>query len=166
MSQVFNGKVEFQNSQNQDVFIVDTDSGFFQLDLALPGDPNFFSMRLTNTGSLTLWDTGDNNPGARVDGSISTLYLNNTTPNSPVFNTARIQLSSSSIDVITHIPTPNPFWGIQVGGEKNTLSFQHEPVGPVMEFNHTIGVGPGGGPQQDLVAVHQCSNGCCSVVCA
>jgi hypothetical protein len=64
------GKVEFQNSNNKTVLIVDPDSSLVQVILQSLTAPPFKIMELTNTGSLTLMDER-----ARLDGTLGRCWL-------------------------------------------------------------------------------------------
>jgi len=72
MGQIFTGKVQFLDSTNKTILTIDPDSSFVQITQTTPS--GFQVMELTNTGSLSLWGAG-NNHGARLDGSIATLFL-------------------------------------------------------------------------------------------
>jgi hypothetical protein len=59
------GKVEFQNSDNKAILVVDPDSSFVQLTLQSSTTPPIKIMELTNTGSLSLMGES-----ARLDGTL------------------------------------------------------------------------------------------------
>jgi hypothetical protein len=64
------GKVEFQNSNQKVILIIDPDSSFVQLLLQSPTAPPFKIMELTNTGSFSLMDER-----ARLDGTLGWCWL-------------------------------------------------------------------------------------------